>query len=499
MRKILVVDDNAESLYFLEVLLKGNGFDVMTATNGSEALEAAFRGSPDLIISDILMPVMDGFALCRKCKTDERLKDIPFIFYTATYTESKDESFALRLGADRFVLKPQEPEAMITLLADVFDERWGTRPASPKPFGEEMEFFRQHNAILFEKLEKKMTDLETANKKLKAKEDALNRNEEFLDSIIENIPNMLFVKEAETLRFVRFNKAGEELLGHSRQDLIGRNDYDFFPKDQADSFTERDREVLEKKQLVDIPEESIQTRHLGERILHTKKIPIVNRGGQAQYLLGVSEDITDRKQVEAKLARTMESLRHAINTTIQVLALAVESKDPYTAGHQKRTTDLARTIAAEMSLPLQNIEAINMAASIHDIGKISAPAEILSKPSKLTNVEMALIRVHTEQGYEILKDVISPWPLAEIVLQHHERMDGSGYPRGIKGDDILMEARIIAVADVVESMASHRPYRPALGVDAALREIEDHAGTLYDREVVGTCLKLFREKGFGFE
>jgi HD-GYP domain-containing protein (c-di-GMP phosphodiesterase class II) len=137
-----------------------------------------------------------------------------------------------------------------------------------------------------------------------------------------------------------------------------------------------------------------------------------------------------------------------------------------------------------------------MAGSIHDIGKLTIPAEILSKPTKLTNIEFSLIKEHSRKGYEMLKDVESPWPLAEIVHQHHERMDGSGYPRNLKGDEILMEARIMAVADVVESMASHRPYRPAIGIEAALEEIEKNKGILYDDTVADACLRLFREKGF---
>jgi PAS domain S-box-containing protein len=497
-KRILVAEDNPEARYFLEVLLKQQGFDVMSAPNGAEAFESALMTPPELIISDILMPVMDGFTLCRKWKADERLKNIPFVFYTATYTGSKDEEFALSLGADRFILKPQEPEAFIALLAEVLQEKGRIKPPSTRPLGEEMEFFRHHNAILFNKLEKKMADLETVNQQLKFKEDALHRDEEFLDSIIENIPNMIFVKEAETLRFVRFNKAGERLLGRTREEMIGKNDYDFFPKDQADLFTAKDREALERKELIDIPEESIQTHH-GERVLHTRKLPIIERDGRAQYLLGISEDITDRKRAEEKLSLTLESLRRAVGTTIQVLTMAVESKDPYTAGHQRRATAVAEAIAAEMGLSQATIEGIRIAGSIHDIGKISVPAEILSKPSRLTDIEMALVKVHAEQGRDILKDVVSPWPLAEIVYQHHERMDGTGYPRGLKGEEILLEARILSVADVVESMASHRPYRAALGVDAALGEIEQNKGTLYDPEVSEACLRLFRERGFSFE
>ncbi len=176
--------------------------------------------------------------------------------------------------------------------------------------------------------------------------------------------------------------------------------------------------------------------------------------------------------------------------------MTVETRDPYTAGHQRRVADLARAIATEMNLPADQIDGIRMAAAIHDLGKISVPAEILSKPTKLTNIEFGLIKTHSQSGYDILKDIDFPWPIARMVLEHHERMNGSGYPNGLTGDNILMESRILAVADVVESMASHRPYRPSLGIEAALEEIEKNKGTLYDNAVADACLRLFREKGY---
>ncbi len=213
-------------------------------------------------------------------------------------------------------------------------------------------------------------------------------------------------------------------------------------------------------------------------------------------IISLSRDITERRNAEEKLKDTLESLRKAFGATIQVMVSAVEARDPYTAGHQLRSAGLAVAIAAEMGLPHDQVEGIRMAASIHDIGKLSIPAEILSKPAKLTNIEFSLIKEHPLKGYELLRDVESPWPLAEIVYQHHERMNGSGYPRNLKGDDILMAARILAVADVVEAMASHRPYRPALGMDAALEEIGHNRGTLYDTGVADACLRLFRERGY---
>jgi PAS domain S-box-containing protein len=207
-------------------------------------------------------------------------------------------------------------------------------------------------------------------------------------------------------------------------------------------------------------------------------------------------DITERKRKDEELQRTVNSLRKAFGTTIQVMASAVEMRDPYTAGHQKKSADLARAIATEMGLPKDRVDGIRMAGIIHDIGKLSIPAEILSKPANMTEIEFSLIKEHARSGYEMLKDVESLWPLAEIVYQHHERLNGTGYPRNLKGDEILMESRILAVADVVESMASHRPYRPTLGLEAALEEIENNKGILYDGAVADACLRLFREKGY---
>jgi PAS domain S-box-containing protein len=217
--------------------------------------------------------------------------------------------------------------------------------------------------------------------------------------------------------------------------------------------------------------------------------------GQKQSQV-VYQDITLRRQAEKKLNETLENLRQSIKTTIQVLGTASEARDPYTAGHQRRVADLSRAIATEMKLPHDKIEAIRIAGAIHDIGKISVPSEILCKPSILSELEFSLIKNHVQYSYEIMKDVESPWPLAQIVYQHHERMDGSGYPLGLKNGDILIEARILAVADVVEAMMSNRPYRPALGFEIVLSEIENNVGTLYDRKVVDACLKLFREKNY---
>ncbi len=211
------------------------------------------------------------------------------------------------------------------------------------------------------------------------------------------------------------------------------------------------------------------------------------------------QEIAERKQAEEELQDTLEKLRKALGGIIQTVALTVEMKDPYTAGHQRRVANLARAIATEMGLSQEQIEGLRMAGGIHDLGKIAIPAEILSTPIRLNDFQWGMIKTHPQVGYDILRTIDFPWPVAQVVLQHHERLDGSGYPQGLLGEEIMLGARILAVADVVEAMSSHRPYRPALGVDKALEEISQNRGVLYDAEAVDACLKLFTEKGFEFE
>lgn len=210
------------------------------------------------------------------------------------------------------------------------------------------------------------------------------------------------------------------------------------------------------------------------------------------------EDITSRIKAQENLEQAMKKLRKSLIGTIQIISTIIEARDPYTAGHQRRVSSLARSIAQVLRLPPETIENIRMAGLIHDIGKISIPAEILNRPGVLSEIEMSLIRMHPETGYNMLKDADLPYPIADIVLQHHERLDGSGYPHGLKADKILIEAKILAVADAVEAISSHRPYRPAKGIKTALEEIEQNKGKLFDEKAVEACLDLFINKKFKF-
>ncbi|MBM4277593.1 MAG: HD-GYP domain-containing protein [Deltaproteobacteria bacterium] len=209
-------------------------------------------------------------------------------------------------------------------------------------------------------------------------------------------------------------------------------------------------------------------------------------------------EIAERIRAEEALQQSYGKLKKTLEATAAALTSALEKRDPYTAGHQQRVARLACLIAQHMGLSEDRIEGIHMAGILHDIGKIAVPGEILSKPGKLSEVEFLLIQSHSMVGYEILRNIEFPWPIAKITLQHHERMDGSGYPEGLSGVNILLEARILAVADVIEAISSHRPYRPTLSIEIAIKEISQDRGTLYDPDVVDAALKLLTKKEFNF-
>jgi putative nucleotidyltransferase with HDIG domain len=240
--------------------------------------------------------------------------------------------------------------------------------------------------------------------------------------------------------------------------------------------------------------------YLAKPILKAALLAVVARAARAKSQLDINKNLLEeneryRNHLEGLVETRTGELSAALRATIGVVTQTMETRDPYTAGHQRRVAGLSLALATELGLSEVIREGVEMAALVHDLGKISVPAEILSRPMRLTKAEFALIKGHPQTGYEILRNVKFPWPIADIIVQHHERLDGSGYPAGLQGDAIRQEARIIAVADVVEAMASHRPYRAALGVDVALEEIEKNRGRLYDPDVADACLRLFHEKG----
>lgn len=236
------------------------------------------------------------------------------------------------------------------------------------------------------------------------------------------------------------------------------------------------------------------------RWVNVNSVPQFQNNEPKPYQVFVTlEDITALKRADETISKNYQKLNETFKGAINLLAIASEQRDPYTSGHQIRVSKLATAIAVEMGLDENIVEGITIAGVIHDIGKMSIPSELLSKPTKLTELEYSLIQTHSESGYSILKNIDFPWPIAEIVYQHHERLDGSGYPRKLKGDKMLLEAKILAVADVVEAMSSYRPYRPSLGIEAALAEISENKGVTYDPNVVESCQRLFEENKFSFD
>ena len=496
--KVLVAEDNVESRYLLVKVLQAYGHEVTAAANGAEALQQALKEPPDILVTDILMPQMDGYQLCHEWRKNDKLKDIPFIFYTATYTSDEDEKFALSLGASTFIRKPAEPDALVQIVNEVFEKAKSGLLAPPKaiPLKPSL-YLTEYNKRLVAKLEDKVAELEIEIGERKQAEYALNERVKELQCLY-GVANLA---ERPGITLDELYQEVAELLPAGWQ----------YPESTCVRIIVNDREFrtnnyrdTEWKQSADIKVHNVAVGRVEVNYLEER--PELDEGPflkEERLLINAVAErlgkVAERRQAEEERKQATEKLLKAMQGTIQAIAVTVETRDPYTAGHQRRVTELATSIATEMGLSEELIQGISMVGIVHDIGKIYVPAEILSKPSRLSEIEFSMIKMHCQVGYDILKAIEFPWPIAQTVLQHHERMDGSGYPLGLSGEDILLEARILAVADVVEAMASHRPYRPSLGLDKALEEIVQNKGKLYDPKVADACLKLFAEGRFKFE
>jgi PAS domain S-box-containing protein/putative nucleotidyltransferase with HDIG domain len=313
------------------------------------------------------------------------------------------------------------------------------------------------------------------------------------EAILASVPDIIMEVDVRKV-YVWANAAGKRFFG---EDVLGKEAAAYFEGDQ-DTYSRIQPSFKGDESIIYV--ESWQRRRDGQkRLLAWWCKMLKDDKGVVTGALSTARDITEQKQAEDELRRNYEKLQRAMDGAVKALALLAERRDPYTAGHQQRVARLAVGIAQELGLPQEEIETMAVAGLLHDIGKVSVPTEILSKPSKLNENEFSLLRGHSRVSYDIVKTLGLPWAIDQMVLQHHERMDGSGYPQGLAGDNITLGAKILGVADVVEAMVSHRPYRAALGLDKALEEISEKQGVLYDPAVVEACLKLFREKGFKLE
>jgi PAS domain S-box-containing protein/putative nucleotidyltransferase with HDIG domain len=306
--------------------------------------------------------------------------------------------------------------------------------------------------------------------------------------LVEDANSIILILDPQG-KITFINKFAQEFFGYSQEEILGKNvlgaivpEIETSGRDLAALIAD-----IERRPDGHIVNENENIRRDGARVwvAWTNK-GIFNESGEVTEILCIGNDIT---------ASRLEALLQAHDRAVQAMALAIEMRDPYTAGHQERVTRIACTLAREMSLSEDRIQGLRLAGLLHDLGKIVVPAEFLSKPGKLRSHEWEVIKDHPYFGYEIMKTIDFPWPVAEIIYQHHERLNGSGYPQGLRGKEIFLEARILAVADTVEAMATHRPYRPALGMDVVVGEITRNQGALYDPEVVQACLHLVEKKG----
>lgn len=327
--------------------------------------------------------------------------------------------------------------------------------------------------------------------KTKRRESVLEEKIGFLQTLIDTIPNPIFYKDINGV-YQGSNKAFEAYLGKSKFEFIGKSTYDLSPYDLAEKYHNMDVELFRNPGIQTYESRVVDADGSSHDVIFDKAT-YTNASGELIGLVGVITDITVRKKVEQELKKSTEKLQNSVEQIIQAMAMISETRDMYTAGHQKRVSQLATAIARQMRLSDDTVKAVQVAGLLHDIGKIAVPSEILTKPAKLSVHEWGIVREHSKTGYDILKTIDFPWPIAEIVYQHHERMDGHGYPRGLKSQDILLEAKIICVADVVEAMSSHRPYRASLGIVKAIIEINFNRRTLYDDDVVTACIKVFQE------
>jgi len=454
-RKIFVVEDESIVARDIRNMLITLGYEVSgVVSTGEKAIQIVKETQPDLVLMDLMLPgEIDGVKAADKIY---KHFNIPVVYLTA-YTDENTLHQAKKAEPFGYLLKPFDEKDLQTTI--------------------EISLYKYQ-------MEMKLKD-----------------RERWLSTILRSIGDAVIATDKG--RMITFlNPLAEKFTGWDEKKALRKPISDVFSLLSEE--TGRKLKVLIPRKLeksgMGLSKENILLSKEGTKIPIEHSItPIRNEIKEISGSVLVFRDITDRRKAQEEIRKGYDKLQKTMEGIIQAMAFTIEKRDPYTAGHQRRVTVLACAIAEEMNLSKEKIEGIRMAGNIHDIGKIHVPAEILSKPGKISEAEFSMIKTHPTVGYEILKTVEFPWPIARIVLQHHERMDGSGYPSGLHGKEILLEARILSVADVVEAMSSHRPYRPAHSIDKALDEIRQQKGILYDPQVVATCIKIFKRNKFKFE
>lgn len=444
MKKILLVEDDRITSRLLQKYILDIGYTLTSAlSSGEEALREIDLNEPDLVLMDInLEGKLDGID---SAKSIMQRHSLPVVYITSSSDYSTLER-AKEVNAYGYIIKP-------------FDK---------KDLRATMEM-----ALVRHEMEKKIRDNE-------------NRMTTILNSIADSV---VVVTETGVIDYV--NPSAETLLVTGKDEMLGRNFHDAIrigsdPNDGM--YFPMSMNYIEFNNYITTGNKSIP--------VDLTSTPLRQENGRTSGAVIVVRDITQQVEYDRKIQESMDKLRRVLYGIVEAISKTVETRDPYTAGHQKRVADIAKEIAREMNLGRDVIESVDIAGQIHDLGKIAIPAEILNKPGRINHIEFELIKMHSQMGADILKNIDFPWPISDIVLQHHEKFDGTGYPNGISGEDILIQARILTVADVLEAMASHRPYRAALGIEAAFAELRKNRGTHFDPVVVDSCMRVFIEKGF---
>ena len=449
--KILVVEDERVSAEDIKMSLQRLGYSVSgMAVSGEEAVRKAEEMRPDLVLMDIVLKgEMDGIEAASAISS--RL-DIPVVYLTA-HADKKTLARAKITEPFGYILKPFDDKDLQTNI--------------------EMALYKHRMGNM------------------------LKESEERYRSVVENAHDAIYIITQDTFQYA--NPCFEKLTGWKKKELYSKkfNFWNIIHPDDLKEIKERKKGGKRGIEVALGREFRIIAKDGTEKIVEANTAKIGKKGEAKE--VGILRDITGRKKAEEELKKSYERLQKSFEGTINALVSALEKRDPYAVGHQRRVTKLACAIAREMDLSKDQIDGLRLAGPVHDVGKLRIPTEILIKPSPLAPFEFVIVKMHPQIGYEILKPIEFPYPVAQIVLQHHERIDGSGYPAGLKGAKILLEARIMGVADVVEAMSSYRLFRPALGIGMALEEITKDKGILYDPDVVDACLILFYEKRFDFE
>ncbi len=447
---LLIVDDQAFMRNLIRDALSQDAYDFLEAEDGETAVKLFVQYKPDAVLLDAVMPNMDGFEACRIIRASEAGRHTPILMVT-TLGDADSINAGFGSGVSDFIQKPMNMDILRRRLAYMIKE---------KNIDEKLRQSEERFRLLAENARDCIVIVNLAP-----------FNYDYVSPVIETITGY---------------KAGEFICDPM---LINKIIYE---KDRKRTY-----KMLSDGSAFRRPFE-IRVVHKQGHLIYVENqvVPVKTGNDKIIGLHLICRDITERKQEETR--RRIELTQKALFETVKALSATIETRDPYTSGHQHRVAELAVAISKELGMDKNGVEGIQTAALLHDIGKITIPAEYLSRPGELSETEFNVIKHHSVVGYEILKPIEFPWPIAQIVYQHHERLDGSGYPRSLSGKQILPETKIVSVADVVEAMSSHRPYRAALGVDKALEEISANLTVKYDNLVGKACLKVFRKHGFSF-